>query len=156
MNFDRAVTFVLQWEGGEVNDPRDPGGHTKYGISKRAYPHLDITNLTSEQAIGIYQTDYWELVKGDELPFPIALQTFDMAVNAGISAGAKCLQRALRTLADGIIGPSTLSIAKTSDPKVIAPLLTTERILYYTQLDNWPRYGKGWTKRTIAALLEVQ
>ncbi len=53
-NFEGALKFTLSWKGGLVNDPNDPGGETKYGISKRAYPELDIANLTLEQAKGIY------------------------------------------------------------------------------------------------------
>jgi hypothetical protein len=59
-HFERAVAFVLRHEGGYVNDPRDPGGETKYGISKRAYPRLDIKGLTEADAKEIYRRDYWE------------------------------------------------------------------------------------------------
>ena len=52
--FKLAIPRVITNEGGYVNDPDDPGGETKYGISKRSYPALDIKNLTVEQATAIY------------------------------------------------------------------------------------------------------
>ena len=57
--FDRALAAVLDWEGAVTNDAADPGGLTKYGISQRAYPSLDIASLTVEQAAVIYHQDYW-------------------------------------------------------------------------------------------------
>ena len=84
-NFDRAIDFVLRHEGGYVNDPRDPGGETNFGISRRAYPTLDIKNLTKEQATGIYRKDYWDKVGGDILPWPWDLILFDTAVNQGVA-----------------------------------------------------------------------
>ena len=57
--FDKAMNFVGLMEGGYVNDPIDKGGETKYGISKRSYPNLDIKNLTKEQAREIYYKDFW-------------------------------------------------------------------------------------------------
>ena len=48
--FDEIIDVVLHHEGGYVNDPKDPGGETNYGISKRAYPDVDIKNLTEDGA----------------------------------------------------------------------------------------------------------
>lgn len=83
-DFGSAVSFVLAQEGGYVNDPADPGGETKYGISKRSYPYLDIASLTVDQAKAIYYTDYWEASGADRLPMPLALVVFDTAVNTGV------------------------------------------------------------------------
>jgi Glycosyl hydrolase 108 len=84
-NFTRALQFTSKWEGGYVNDPQDPGGVTKYGISKRSYPKLDIENLTREQANEIYYKDYWLTSGCDSLPGPLCLVAFDSAVNHGVS-----------------------------------------------------------------------
>ena len=84
MSFDSAVEFVLQREGGYVNNPKDRGGETNYGISKRSYPDLDIKNLTREQAKEIYRKDYWQAIDGDKIADPkAALVAFDAAVNHG-------------------------------------------------------------------------
>ena len=81
----QSLQFVLKWEGGYVNDPKDPGGETKYGISKRAHPNEDIKNLTPERALVIYQNEYWTPIGGDNLPLPTCVVAFDSAVNCGVS-----------------------------------------------------------------------
>lgn len=87
----QALLFVGQHEwgnrpdGGYSNDALDPGGETKYGISKRAHPNEDIKNLTPERALDIYQTDYWNPIGGDNLPIPTCVVAFDTAVNCGVS-----------------------------------------------------------------------
>ena len=82
-DFEKALKFVLKWEGGYSNDPRDPGGETKFGISKRSYPKLDISKLTIEQARKIYYENYWLKAGCDDLPFPFNIVVFDTAVNMG-------------------------------------------------------------------------
>lgn len=82
-NFNKAIKFVLKWEGGYSNDPNDPGGETKYGISKRSYPELDISKLTLKQAKEIYYQNYWLKSGCDELPYPFDIVVFDTAVNMG-------------------------------------------------------------------------
>ena len=87
-NFDKAVEFVLAHEGGYVCDPFDPGGETRWGISKRAHPTVDIRNLTREGAIAIYKASYWNAMKCDDYPWPIDAILFDTAVNQGPSYAA--------------------------------------------------------------------
>ncbi len=91
-DFQRALEFTLQWEGGYVNHPDDPGGETKFGISKRAYPKLNIASLTKEQAASIYLNDYWIRGGCDKLAWPLNAVAFDTAVNCGIGAMTKMLQ----------------------------------------------------------------
>jgi hypothetical protein len=81
----KALTFVLKWEGEYSNDPGDPGGETKWGISKKAYPDEDIKNLTRERALEIYATDYWLASGCDAIPFPANVAVFDTAVNCGVT-----------------------------------------------------------------------
>ena len=82
-NFRVAMAFVRKWEGGYVNDPDDPGGETKYGISKRAYPQEDIKNLTRERAEFLYKRDYWDPLDLDKYPQDKAIVLFNVAVNMG-------------------------------------------------------------------------
>jgi len=91
-SWPKAIEFVLQHEGGYSNDPADPGGETHWGISKRAYPKLDIKNLTREQAISIYFNDYWIKSGADELFYPMDIIVFDCAVNMGLSRAKVLLQ----------------------------------------------------------------
>ena len=153
--FDRALEFVFRWEGGEVDDPNDPGGHTKYGISARAYPGLDIGSLTREQAREIYLRDYWAPTCCELIPFALALPLFDMAVNAGPKTAVRCLQRTLGVEDDGKIGAITLgAIQRVGDLERASRDMAVERIAYYAALPGWKHYRKGWTKRTVDAVLE--
>jgi lysozyme family protein len=88
VSFEKAMEFLLKWEGGYVNDPRDPGGETKYGISKRSHPNVDIANLTVEQATAIYKRDYWDALNLDALPPCFGIAVFDAAVNCGKAKAA--------------------------------------------------------------------
>lgn len=153
--FQKAVALILKHEGGYVNDPRDPGGETNFGISKRAYPNEDIKALTPQRAALLYHRDYWLAIKGDELPYPIALITFDMAVNAGVGTAIKLLQRALKVEVDGKLGPQTLAAAKTAGPE-IATRLSRHRITYYAALGGWQHYANSWTQRTLETLLAAR
>lgn len=87
MSFDQALAFVLEREGGLIDDPADPGGLTNLGISQRAYPNLspsDIRNLTPSTVGPIYKGDYWLKAGCDSLPPGMALIVFDSAVNCGV------------------------------------------------------------------------
>lgn len=86
--FDKALDFTLRWEGGYVNDSSDPGGETKFGISKRAYPNEDIKNLTRERAAEIYKRDYWDGVGCGTHPLGDSVALFDSAVNCGVAKTA--------------------------------------------------------------------
>ena len=91
-NFNEIIEQVLEHEGGYVNDPKDLGGETKYGITKRFYPDIDIKNLTIEQAKDIYKKDYWDRNKVESLPQNLWHIYFDMCVNMGKRTAVKVLQ----------------------------------------------------------------
>lgn len=111
MNYITAIKEVIKAEGGAkiTNDPKDPGGLTKFGISKKAYPSLDIANLTEADAIAIYKRDYWDRVQGDSLPYNVAYALFNYAVNRGVSVAIKYAQQVLGVNQDGRMGPATIS-----------------------------------------------
>lgn len=148
--FEQALAFVLEHEGGYVDDPRDPGRETNYGISKRAYPNEDIENLTIERASEIYQADYWHKSHCDELPEPLALAVFDTAVNMGVGVAAQLMQRALRVSVDGIVGPKTLAAAKEADPAQVVQEFLSWRLRRYSGLYGSPTYMCGWSRRVLA------
>jgi len=151
-SFDKAFNFIIKAEGGFVNDPDDPGGMTKYGISKRQYPTTDIRNLTLQQAKEIYRSDYWDACKCEDLPLPLRLAVFDSAVNQGKSAAIKLLQKVVGTIADGIIGPQTINA--TNRTNSIVPRYLAERALRYSKTKNFNKYGRGWMKRLFDVALE--
>ncbi len=145
-SFNFAFAKVVSIEGGFVNDPQDPGGATKFGISQRSYPNVDIKNLTLGQAKAIYRRDYWDAVCGDNLPDPLSHFVFDAAVNQGVSAAIAMMQTALRVDADGVIGAHTLAAAKASDNGVCARFMTL-RAMKYIHTSNFDRFGFGWFNR---------
>lgn len=147
MNFEDAFKKLIVHEGGYVNDPRDPGGETKYGISKRAYPAVDIKNLTLDGAKLIYKRDYWDRCRCDDLPEAVRFDVFDAAVNSGVKQAIVWLQRALGVVADGVIGGITLSFAEKTDGYLLAMKYNGTRLLFMTNLPTWPTYSKGWAKR---------
>mgnify|MGYP001994975564 CR=1 FL=1 len=148
--FDEALELILIHEGGYIDDPHDRGGETKYGISKRAYPDVDIKNLTTAQAGEIYKRDYWDKCHCSSLPSGIALQVFDTAVNCGISRASKFLQECTNSTPDGIIGQKTLSAvseAYNSHREHLIQKYTDRREKYYRSLKQYDRYGRGWSRR---------
>jgi len=148
--FYKAVTRVFRWEGGYSNDPHDRGGETNYGISKSAYPNLDIKNLTPSGAREIYRRDYWDKCNCDKMPYPVALIVFDSAVNQGASTAARMLQKCLDVEIDGVIGPQTIEACKRPGTVI---KFAAERIYRYTHCSGWERYGIGWTRRVADMIL---
>jgi len=154
-DFDRAFEIIVGAEGGYVNDPKDPGGETKYGVCKRSYPDLDIKNLTLGQAKAIYKRDFWDAVKGDQLPSKLNILVFDSAVNQGVGAAAKMLQAALGVAQDGILGRDTMTAIAKRDLTETCAMFMAGRALRYTGTRNFDLYGKGWFKRLFAVTMEV-
>lgn len=155
MNFDLAFERLLGHEGGYVNDPRDPGGETNWGISKRAYPNVDIKALMQDGAKAIYRRDYWAPVRADELPDLVRFDVFDAAVNHGVSQSAKWLQRAVGANPDGVIGAQTVAAARAAGSQ-LAARFNGYRLQFYTDLGTWPTFGKGWARRVAANLLALK
>lgn len=155
-DFEKAIEIVLFNEGGYVNDCRDSGGETKFGISKKAYPSIDIKNLTKEKAKEIYRKDYWELNRYYEISSQdIANKVFDLAINIGSYNANKILQKTVNfiesyTIAvDGIIGEHTLEgLNGKSEYGIRLFVAIFERLAakYYVELNN-QRYIIGWLNR---------
>jgi lysozyme family protein len=145
--WNTAINHTLELEGGYVNDPRDSGGQTKYGISKKAYPDLDIPNLTIAQAMEIYHKDYWDRCKCDYIPDALSVAVFDFAVNSGVKTAIKKLQIALGVKADGIIGNQTLGACNRLPVKKVLDDFMDLRLDYLMSLPKWKYYGNGWGSR---------
>jgi len=155
--FEIAVEFVLNHEGKYVNDVDDDGGETKYGISKRSYPKLDIKNLSIQKAKEIYRKDFWEVqnykkIKNDDL----AIKIFDLSVNVGPKRANKLIQRALRAVnikvqEDGVLDDIIICLINESDPTDLLAALKSEAAGYYRTIVNTkPKRAKflnGWLNR---------
>ncbi len=125
-HFELALRWIFHAEGGYVNDPKDPGGATRYGISLRYLKGKgkigdidgdgdidadDIKDLTKSHAAELYRTDFWDKCRCDELPLPLAIVLFDQAVNTGVTTAIRSLQRHSGSKVDGVIGPKTIKAA---------------------------------------------
>jgi len=152
VEFENAVSIVMKIEGGFVNDSKDPGGATKWGISQKSFPNIDIANLTDEQARSLYFTHYWVPAKCALMPERLRLIYFDMCVLHGINAATTTLQKALNNagqhvLVDGVIGSETLNAAVYLEPD----RLRSYRVLRISNIVlNKPameRFWYGWYKR---------
>ncbi|MBN1604736.1 MAG: hypothetical protein JW915_24215 [Chitinispirillaceae bacterium] len=147
--FEKAVNLILKYEGAYVNDPKDPGGETKFGISKKSYPTLDIKNLSIADAKSIYYRDYWLPCRCDEVDYKIALIIFDTAVNMGVVLAVELLQKSCSVKTDGIFGSQTMAKVAVMDPLFLITTYCSYRMMEYVKMKNFRYYGHGWTKRTI-------
>jgi lysozyme family protein len=159
-DFRPAFEFMIRHEGGYVNDPNDAGGETKWGVSKRSYPDLDIASLTQEDAAQIYQRDFWQ-------PQPychiddqrIANKVFDMSVNMGSHQAHVLLQRAVngcgqKVVADGVLGPLTLTAVNLASPDALLDELREHMGKFYYELaarrPSNQKFLNGWMNRANA------
>jgi len=147
MNFQTCFDRLIGHEGGYTNDPNDPGGETKWGITKRSYPNLIIKDLTRDDAMNIYKQDFWNIIEADLFPEQVAFQIFDFAVNSGFGTAIRYLQRTIKVADDGWWGPISKAAIKKMNETDIIMNLNGERLDFMTRLKNWPTFGKGWARR---------
>ena len=156
--FDMAVDRVFDHEAGYVDHPRDPGGATNMGITRRTLaqwrgiavrdlPKSEVMNLSRDEARSIYKAKYWDSVRGDDLPAGLALAVFDFAVNSGPSRAVRFLQAIVGTKRDGIIGGMTLKAVSRMDESVIINQLQDNRLAFMKSLAHWDTFKNGWTRR---------
>ncbi|WP_457643075.1 glycoside hydrolase family 108 protein [Persephonella sp.] len=155
--FEKAFNIVLEKEGIYSNNPYDKGGETKYGISKRAFPEIDIKNLSIDKAKELYYKGYWIPSKAYLMPEPLAVMHFDTAVNTGVITANRILQRALNKQGfnlkvDGRIGEKTLNALKNAILQQLISDYSLERIRYYTKIakGNQRKFLKGWINRALS------
>jgi lysozyme family protein len=155
MDFDQAIEIVMKVEGGYVNDATDPGGETKWGISKRAFPNVDIRNLTKIEARKIYFDHYWAPSKCSLMPERLRLIFFDMCVHHGIYSATVTLQKALNgsgypVKVDGLIGDKTLSVAPYLEPERLRSYRVLRIGTIVAKRPTMEKYWYGWYKRAIS------
>ena len=167
MDFDAAFAKLIGHEGGFQDMKNDrgnwTGGHpgagelkgTKYGISAKSYPTLDIKSITLDQARAIYRRDYWGPAGCDMLPEPLKFPVFDLAVNSGPGRAARLLQRAVGALEDGSIGPKTLMSIHNMPVDRVLRRLDAHRLLLMAGDPTWPAFGRGWVTRVATNALEA-
>lgn len=157
-DFPRSVALTLKWEGGNDDDPHDPGGRTSRGIIqtewnkwRQTHPGLpaDVWQAPQAEVLAIYKQNYWDAMNCDSLPPGVDYAIFDYGVNSGIGRAPKVLQRILGVAVDGAIGPATVAAISTDKAPVIALInqICDERLHFLQGLSTWGNFGRGWTTR---------
>jgi len=154
-SFNAAINHLLLMEGGYSNDPDDNGGETNFGISKRAFPMVDIASITRTDAVEIYRKNYWNAIRGDDIPPLVGFIMLDIAVNHGVITATKMLQRQLNVAADGVIGAKTMTALSRENPAMLAQRLTLARIKMVIMHEDAARYMTGWLSRYLTVMREV-
>ena len=161
-NFDECLKMLLHHEGGYVNHPKDPGGETNLGVTKRVYEKWggtkDMKDLTVEDVAPIYKKEYWDRCKCDDLESGVDWVVFDWAVNSGTGRSAKAIQKICGASQDGAIGPKTLALIGTQNTQYVIEEFGKIRQDFYESLKTFDTFGKGWTRRnkeTTAKALEM-
>lgn len=162
-NFDDALAAVLKHEGGYVNHPQDPGGMTNLGVTKRVWEawvgktvsEADMRALTPALVAPMYRKQYWDAVRGDELPSGLDYLMFDFAINAGVSRAIRTMQRAVNATPDGVIGPRTMAAVRAADPDDLIDKFSAEKEAFYRSLPTFATFGRGWLRRVAEVKLHA-
>lgn len=167
-NFDHAIEIILEHEGGYVNHSQDPGGETKFGISKRSYPDLNIKTLTRESAKSIYFRDWWVPSNVGEIDSQeLAAKVFGQCILLGMKIAIKRLQFSIRAVkdqdivSDGVIGPQTLKAVNILcrnpvDAYALLCALRAELGAFYRYKRNNPNFIKGWLNRAYSRIKRIR
>lgn len=153
-NFTAVMPLVLKHEGGYVNHPKDPGGHTMKGVTLATFRKYkpgatvaDLKAISNDMLNRIYRDGYWNQIRGDQLPTGVDYAVFDFAVNSGPGRAAKYLQAAVGVKQDGVIGPDTLAAVAKQNPVKLVHALCDARLAFMRGLSTWGTFGKGWSSR---------
>lgn len=157
-NWEKVFTEVIKSEGGYVNHPDDPGGPTNLGITQatlsrylgRAATVADVRALTKETVKPIYRRNFWDVIRGDELPSGVDYATYDFAVNSGPTRAARYLQSVVGVVQDGRIGPETIAAVNRYSAEDVVKKLVAKRRGYLMGLRAWRTFGKGWNNRLVS------
>lgn len=166
-DFEYAVKRTLKDEGGAMvtNHDWDPGGLTKYGISQKSNPEVDVANLTEEEAIAIYKKKYWDTLGLDGVNSRyVAAEMFDTCVNMGVHRAGKIAQEAINLLTssqalvvDGIVGPKTIkeinALSKRYETALVVALNLVQGMYYMKIMMSNPSLGKAAAKGWMLRLL---
>ena len=154
-NWEAAFAAVLKHEGGYVNHPKDPGGMTNLGVTKRAWEgyvghevdEAAMRALTPEVVKPFYKKMYWDKIKGDDLPSGVDYAAYDLAVNSGTGRAAKYLQEIAGVPSDGVIGPKSIAAIQACPADEMVDTLCNMRLDFLKRLPTWDTFGKGWGRR---------
>lgn len=169
---DRILDFILEREGGFINDPKDPGGATNYGISLRFLQTIDpamadldedgdvdaddVFALSPDNARAFYRQFFYQTMGIHQYPAPLGAAMLDTGVNMGKRRAGRILQRALNRCGaavamDGIVGPKTRTALMFFDPMDVLRAVLLIRVFVYADLcrknPDLHRFFYGWVER---------
>lgn len=155
--FQACLSHTLKWEGGWSNHPKDRGGATMRGVIQRVYdgwrdrqglPRRSVRSIEETELQAIYRRDYWDAVRGDDLPPGVDLAVFDFGVNSGPTRSIRYLQTVLGVTVDGHIGPATLGAIRSRNHMAgVVEKIMVQRRGFLRGLRDYPTFGKGWENR---------
>lgn len=165
-NFDACFKELLKHEGGFVNHPKDPGGITNLGVTKKTWDEWtgkdnsidDMKALTPDAVKPIYENRYWDACRCDDLASGVDYVVFDTAVNSGKVRAIKFLQSVVGAVPDGAIGPVTIASANDKGERLTIEQFIDKREAFLRALPTFPTFGNGWlirTKEVRAKALEM-
>lgn len=154
-NLNACLAVTLVYEGGYVDHPSDPGGATNMGITigtlkawrGRQVTKADVRALKLDEVERIYQRNYWNPVRGDDLPAGVDLAVFDFGVNSGVSRSARYLQASVGAAQDGVIGAKTLTAVASRDAADLVKAICAKRLGFVRGLKTFSVFGRGWSRR---------
>lgn len=163
-NWDLCFELVLKSEGDFSDNPKDPGGMTNLGVTKRNWErYLDrnvseaeMRALTPEVVKPFYKSKYWDKIRGDDLPSGIDYAAYDFAVNSGVNRASKWLQKIAGVTVDGIIGPKSLEAINSCDAEDVIDALCDMRMDFLKDLSTFETFGKGWTDRVKGVMFKAR
>lgn len=153
-NLPACLAVTLPHEGGWSDHPKDPGGATMRGVTLAVFRRwvpgaskADLRAISDAMVEKIYRVDYWNPIRGEQLPAGVDLATFDFGVNSGPFRAAKYLQAIVGAKQDGVVGPATLKAAAVEPAANIVRKLCAKRLSFVRGLGTFTTFGKGWTRR---------
>jgi lysozyme family protein len=156
-NFEICLKKMLAHEGGYVNDPRDAGGMTNLGVTKRVWEEWvghevdekQMRALTPETVAPLYKRKYWDAIRADELVDGVDYCVFDVAVNSGVGRAIKFLQQSVGATPDGGFGSITMALVKQAEnePVKLIEMYSARRLEFLQSLKTFETFGKGWSRR---------
>lgn len=170
-DFARALTHILEMEGGYSEDPYDPGGPTNFGITLKVFAgwkgarltaanrlrlKAELKKISQSDVAAIYRKNYWQRAECALFSPGLALMHFDCAVNQGVSRAIRFLQTAVGTDVDGEIGPLTLGAARHMPAATALANYADVRRRHYRSLHHYWRFGRGWLRRVARTLALAQ
>jgi lysozyme family protein len=151
IGFRAAVRWLIDEAEGGGKLIHDGGGATRWGISKRGNPDIDVEVLTREGAVRVYHERYWTPIRGDELPFDVAIVVFDFYVQNQIEA-VREWQKVVRVKADGVMGPDTIAASQMQTREKVRRHLALRHVWYENLARRVPAKApnlEGWHFRLV-------